>query len=141
MSQCRISSKVTVSPIKVLFQMTMLQYRVIPQLLIHHNPSEEENWLCPSVGRHPNNPSSIRKLCLNIGHQLKNLSSMSRLYLTIDHITFENPSLIRGVCPSVNRHLDSSSIMLQEIISNQSRVLSMCELSSTMCEVMVSGWS
>ena len=42
-SQCRISSRVTVSPIKVLFEMAMLQCKVIPQLLIHHNPSEEVN--------------------------------------------------------------------------------------------------
>ena len=50
-SQCRVSSRVTVSLIKVLSEMAMPQYRVTPQLLIHHNPSE--NWLCLNARHHP----------------------------------------------------------------------------------------
>ena len=40
-SQCRISSRVTVSPIKTLSEMAMPQCKVIPQFLIHHNPREK----------------------------------------------------------------------------------------------------
>ena len=66
---------------------------------------------------------------------------MSGVCPSVDNDASENPSLIIGVCPSVNHHLDSPSIMLRGIISDQAQVLPMCELSSTMCEVMALGWS
>ena len=42
-SQCKVSSRMTVSPIKTLSEMGMSQCRVIPQLSIHHKPNEEAN--------------------------------------------------------------------------------------------------
>ena len=101
-SQCRTSSRVTVSPIKALSEMAMPQCRVIPQLPIHHKPGKKTNWLCLSAKRHPT----------------KKLSSMSGVCPSVDNVASENPSLIIGVCPSVNHHLSSPSIMLQGIISD-----------------------
>ena len=115
-SQCRISSRVTVFPIKTPSEMAMPQCRVIPQLPIHHKPSEKTNWLCLSAKRHPT----------------KKLSSMSGVCPNVNNVASENPSLIRGVWPSVNHHLNSPFIMLWEIISDQARVLPMCELLNTM---------
>ena len=120
-----LSSRVIVSPIKTPSEMAMPQCKVIPQLSIHHKPSEKTNWLCLNAKRHPT----------------KKLSSMSGVCPSVDIVTSENPSLIRGVYPSVNHHLNSPSIMLRGIISVQAQVLPMCEPSNTMCEVMASGWS
>ena len=76
-------SRVTVSPIKVLLEMAMPLRRVIPQLLIHHDPREKANWLCLSAKRHPT----------------KKLSSMSGVCPNVNNVASENPSLIIGVCP------------------------------------------